>query len=81
MPAGIRAVCYESVGKLTEPVYQATQSQNYTETGIFYTILGPQDRHSKREVLPHEIEHGISYHRADDDLPLPVVETPFCLHC
>ena len=80
MPAGIRTVCNEAVSKFTEPVYQTSQSEDKAEAGILYTVLRSQHRHGEREVLTHEIEHRIAYHRADDNLPLPIVETLFGLH-
>ena len=80
MPAGISTVCDESVRKLAEAVHQPSQCEDNTETGILDAIFRTQHGHRERKVLPHEIEHRVADHRADDDLPLPEIETPFGLH-
>ena len=56
------------------------QSKDYAEAGIGDPVFVAQSRHSKREILPHEIVHGIAYHRTDDDPPLPVAERMVCFH-
>ena len=80
MPAGIGAVCDETVDELAHPIHKASHRQDNAESAVFYAIFSTQDRHSEREILPHKIEHGIAYHRTEDHPPLPIVETLFCLH-
>ena len=80
VPSGIGTVRDYAVEKLRDTVYETYQSKDYAEARICDPVFVAQSRHGKREILPHEIVHGIAYHRTDDDPPLPVAERMVCFH-
>ena len=81
VPAGIGAVTEYSVDKFGDAVNQSSQGHYYTEAGIGDAIFLLKQRDGEGEVLANEVEHCVAYHRADDDAPLPVLESLFFLHC
>lgn len=77
MPAGIGAIGDNAVYELGDTVNYADKRQNYAETGIGNSVLGPEHRHGKGEVFPDKIKHRVTCHRADDYTPLPMSEGMF----
>ena len=80
MPAGVGAVCDDSVDKLGNTVNNADERQDDTETGILDPIFRPEGRHRKRKILTDKIKNRISDHGGDNHPPLPVLKAFFCLH-
>ena len=69
-----------AIHEFAQAIDNTHKAEDDTETSVGNPILLPQRRHGESEILPHEIEQGITDHRADDNLPLPVIETLLCLH-
>ncbi len=74
MPAGDGPVRDDAVHEFGDSVDDAHQAEDDTETCVRYPVLFPEGRHREGEVLAHEVEQRIAYHRTDDDPPLPVPE-------
>ena len=80
MPAGDGPVRDDAVHEFGDSVDDAHQAEDDTETGVRDPILFPEGRHREGEVLAHEVEQRVAYHRTDDDPPLPVLECVLRLH-
>ena len=75
VPAGIGTVAYDAVDQLGDTVDDTAGRYDGAELGLGnFRIDLLQQGYGKGEVLTHEVEHGVAYHRADDDSPLPVLE-------
>ena len=70
----------DTVEELGQAVDKPAKGHDDTETCVGDAVLLIEKRNGEGEILPYEIEHGIAYHRAYDDTPLPVFESFFCLH-
>ena len=71
VPAGIDPVCDYTVQELGHSIDDPHKGKDYSEAGVGDSIFSTQGRHGEREILAHEIEHGVADHRADHHLPLP----------
>ena len=80
MPSGVGTVGNKAVDELRHTIDDAHQRKDNAETGVRDAIGFAQRGHGKGEVLAYEIEHGIAYHRTDDDSPLPVTEAVLGFH-
>ena len=77
---GTNIIGNETVDELGYPIDDADKRENDSKTGVRDAICFTQCRHGKGKVLAHKIEHGIAYHGANYDSPLPMLEGVLCLH-
>ena len=68
-----RSVGYEAVDETGHAIDYSVQSQEYSQLGLVKSEFGLQGRHGYAEILPYEIEQGVSDHQDDERTPLPII--------
>lgn len=68
------AVYHITIDEARRSVYEGAEKQYPAEALVGNAILTGQARHGKREVLSHEIKHGVTEHRHQNGACLPIDE-------
>ena len=70
----------ETVNKAAEAIYQGTHSDDDSKAGVRDAVLCRKPWHRDGKILSYKIVDGVHYHRYDDGVPLPRLETSLFSH-
>ena len=74
MPACIGAVTDNTIDEFGNTIDNTGNGKDGSKTRITDSILFIKQGNGKREIFSDKVKHGIAYHGADNNSPLPILE-------